>query len=102
MQCNGRWPALRLHSNSRWQSYNCHRSKHLEQTMRALILALFAVAAFAGTETTVVYDGVASKLTDAVAEQDNLWLTIPDLTRSTRFVLKPQGACLDEFCVPIP
>ncbi len=70
--------------------------------MRAMMLSLFAVAAFASTETTVVYDGVASKLTDAVAEQDNLWLTLPDLTRSTRFVLKPQGACLDEFCVPIP
>lgn len=70
--------------------------------MRAILLFCFAAAAFAASETTIIYDGVTSKVTEAVSEADNLWLTLPDLTRTTRFVLKPQGACLDEFCVPIP
>jgi hypothetical protein len=65
-------------------------------------LCLFAGATLAAPQTTVIYDGITSSLTEAVSEPDNLWLTLPDLTRATRFVLKPQGACLDEFCVPIP
>jgi hypothetical protein len=70
--------------------------------MRALALIVLTAAALSATETTVIYDGAASKLSDAVSETENLWVTLPDLTRATRFVLKPQGACLDEFCVPIP
>jgi hypothetical protein len=70
--------------------------------MRAIFLFLCAAAALAAAPTTVIYDGVTSNLTEAVSEPDNLWLTLSDLTRATRFVLKPQGACLDEFCVPIP
>jgi hypothetical protein len=67
-----------------------------------MVLFLFGAAALCASETTVIYDGVTSTLSDTVSEPDNLWVTLPDLTRATRFVLKPQGACLDEFCVPIP
>jgi hypothetical protein len=70
--------------------------------MRAIALFVFAAAALSASETTVIYDGVTSSLSDAVSEPENLWVTLPGLTRATRFVLKPQGACLDEFCVPIP
>ena len=70
--------------------------------MRLAILLTLASTALFAAPTTVIYDGVTSTFTDAVSETDNLWVTLPDLTRATRFVLKPQGACLDEFCVPIP
>ena len=70
--------------------------------MRAIALFVLAAAALSASETTVIYDGAISSLSDAVSEPENLWVTLPDLTRTTRFVLKPQGACLDEFCVPIP
>jgi hypothetical protein len=70
--------------------------------VRAILILLASSALAAAAETTVIYDGAVTRTPDAVSEQDNLWLTLPDLTRSTRFVLKPQGACLDEFCVPIP
>ena len=72
------------------------------QRMRALALFILTAAALFAAETTVIYDGSTSKLPDAVSDTENLWVTLPDLTRATRFVLKPQGACLDEFCVPIP
>jgi hypothetical protein len=70
--------------------------------MRAIAFFLFTAAALFASQSTVIYDGVTSRLPDAVSEPENLWVTLPDLTRATRFVLKPQGACLDEFCVPIP
>ena len=70
--------------------------------MRAIALFVLAAAALSAAQTTVIYDGAISSLSDAVSEPENLWVTLPDLTRTTRFVLKPQGACLDEFCVPIP
>jgi hypothetical protein len=70
--------------------------------VRAIILLLASSVIGVGAETAVIYDGAVTRTPDAVSEQDDLWLTLPDLTRATRFVLKPQGACLDEFCVPIP
>lgn len=70
--------------------------------MRVIAAVLFAAAALSASETTVIYDGLTSSLSDAVSEPGNLWVTLPGLTRATRFVLKPQGACLDELCVPIP
>jgi hypothetical protein len=70
--------------------------------MRTLALALFALPALAGTAATVVYENRTTAVADALPDADNLWLTLPDLTSASGFVLKPQGACLDEFCVPIP
>jgi len=70
--------------------------------MRAIALCVVTAAALSASEITVIYDGLTSSLSDAVSEPESLWVTLPDLTRATRFVLKPQGACLDEFCVPIP
>ena len=64
--------------------------------MRAIALLVFAAAALSASEPTVIYDGRTSSLSDAVSEPENLWVTLPDLTRAARFVLKPQGACLDE------
>ena len=61
-----------------------------------------AALASAAPEVTVVYDGATSKVSDALPAQDELWLTPSSLTTVSRFVLKPQGACLDELCIPIP
>src|SRR4029077_4967066 len=38
----------------------------------------------------------------ASAPSDDLWLAPPDLLRATRFVVKPEGVCRDEMCVPLP
>jgi len=68
--------------------------------MRFCFLLVLCVSLSA--QTTVVYDGAASKVTNLLPGQSDLWLTLPDLTRVSGFVLKPQGACLGELCVPIP
>jgi len=50
----------------------------------------------------VVYDGIATEVTAGLEPSPNLWVTMRDLTRATRFVVKPQGVCRDLLCFPLP
>ena len=50
---------------------------------------------------TVIYDGIATEVS-AAPETTSLWITTGDLTRATRFVIKPQGVCRDALCFPLP
>lgn len=68
--------------------------------MVCLVTALTSQAATAD-KRVVVYDGVATEVV-AGGESKDLWVTMKDLTRATRFVVKPQGVCRDELCFPIP
>lgn len=65
-------------------------------------LLLWASKVSAASELTVIYDGTISTVREALSGQEDLWLTLPTLTRVSGFVVKPQGACLDELCIPIP
>ena len=38
----------------------------------------------------------------AVKTSDGLWLTAADAERATGWILKPQGMCRDEACMPLP
>jgi hypothetical protein len=71
----------------------------------AAIASLFTVvtsyAADQGRKV-VIYDGVATEVAASSESSKDLWVTIKDLTRATRFVVKPQGICRDELCFPIP
>lgn len=51
---------------------------------------------------TIVYDDVATEVTSASAGAAQLWISTADLTRATRFELKPQGVCRDQLCFPVP
>ena len=58
----------------------------------------------------IIYDGVTTQVvapgngevTTSAGRADDLWVTTNDLTRATRFVIKPQGVCRDELCFPLP
>ncbi len=50
----------------------------------------------------VIYDGVATQVSALPNSSNDLWITTNDLTRATRFVIKPQGVCRDELCFPLP
>ena len=67
------------------------------------IVAASVVAAHAADQNTrvVIYDGVATEVS-AAPEASDLWITTGDLSRATRFVIKPQGVCRDELCFPLP
>jgi hypothetical protein len=50
----------------------------------------------------VIYDGVTTEVSASAEDSKDLWVTMKDLTRATRFVVKPQGVCRDELCFPLP
>jgi len=64
-------------------------------------------SAFARGGRTIIYDGIATEvsappvLLPAINSAD-LWVTLTDLKRATRFEVKPKGVCRDELCFPIP
>jgi len=51
---------------------------------------------------TLLYDGQTTEISAAEEDAGQLWITTADLTRATRFELKPQGVCRDELCFPLP
>ena len=72
----------------------------------AISFGLCAVVAAAdGSRRTIVYEGVVTEVGPspaAAADPSELWVTTADLTRATKFEIKPQGVCRDELCFPIP
>jgi hypothetical protein len=55
-----------------------------------------------GPRRTVIYNGEVHEVGLSFEQSDDLWLTLKDLTRVTKFVLKPQGMCFEKLCFPIP
>jgi hypothetical protein len=54
---------------------------------------------------TVLYDGRAirlARIADDPAKGDALWIRREDLPSINGFELKPQGACREDICIPIP
>jgi hypothetical protein len=75
--------------------------------VKLVLLAVFGLALSpgvraAGLEQTVVYDGKATRLTNAEVTDKGLWVTHKDLKLATGFYIKPKGICRDELCFPIP
>lgn len=52
-------------------------------------------------EVTVLFDDAVVRVDQILADPNDLWVLPPDLTRINGFELKPEGACLDTFCVPV-
>ena len=50
----------------------------------------------------IVYDDVATEVSAIDGDTAQLWISTADLTRATRFELKPQGVCRDQLCFPVP
>ena len=67
----------------------------------AVMLPGMATAQDAG-RATLLYDGRAIVVDRASVEGETLWVQKADLPAINGFELKPQGACRDEICIPIP
>lgn len=67
----------------------------------SLLAAATSHAADQG-RTSVIYDGIPTEVTASSESSKDLWITMKDLQRATRFVVKPQGVCRDELCFPLP
>lgn len=71
----------------------------------AFLLSLSVVCLSAqGKEnhTTIIYDDRPTEINTADESAGQLWISTIDLTRATRFELKPQGVCRNELCFPMP
>lgn len=68
----------------------------------SVLLLLSLPTAAKEIHATIIYDDVATNLTAAREDADQLWITAADLKRATRFEVKPQGVCRDELCFPLP
>ena len=60
------------------------------------------VGAQTASRATVLYDGRAIVLNRATVDGDALWIQKAELPSINGFELKPQGACRDEICIPVP
>jgi len=64
-----------------------------------------AVGTQAPQRATVLYDGraiVLDRISTDPKQPDALWIQKTDLPRINDFELKPQGACREDICIPIP
>ena len=61
-----------------------------------------AIALQPAARTTLLYDGRAILVSRASVDGDSLWIQAADLPGINGFELKPQGACREDICIPIP
>ena len=59
-------------------------------------------AAPGGDEVTVIWEDRTVEVDGAIVEGEALWVRTADVKRISGFELKPEGACIDEICVPVP
>ncbi len=74
----------------------------VEYTMHRIVLFLSGLVLISSVQaaTIVSLDGV-TRVEQTLADPNDLWVTKADLPEVNGFELKPEGACLDEICIPI-
>ncbi len=65
-----------------------------------LLLVAFCIA-LPLQASTVLYNNNTVLVDEVLPDPNDLWVKPADLTRVNGFVLKPEGACLAEICVPV-
>ena len=66
-----------------------------------LVLAGCQASANTAANTVVLYEDRAVEVVDTLADANDLWVKPAELTRVNGFELKPEGACIDDICVPV-
>ena len=67
-----------------------------------VVLGLVGLPLVAEAEpVTVLYDDAVIRVERTLPDPNDLWVLPEDLPRVNGFELKPEGACLDELCVPV-
>ena len=63
--------------------------------------ALVVMAVSTAQAATAIAGGESFALEQTLPDVRHLWVTPEDFTRINGFVLKPEGACLDDLCIPL-
>ena len=66
-----------------------------------LFLLGITVAIPIAASPTVLYQDDVVSVEKSLADANDLWVQASELTRVNGFELKPEGACLDDICVPV-
>ena len=69
-----------------------------------LIAGIFLMAMIARpavADVTVLFDDTVVRVDQTLADPNDLWVLPADLPRINGFELKPEGACLGAFCIPV-
>lgn len=78
------------------------RSARWFAVLGALLALPDAVRGAEAVRRTILYEDAATELGPGLPDTQDLWVTTAELTRATRFELKPEGVCREELCFPIP
>ena len=71
------------------------------RSIAGLTAVMLISGALNAQSATVLYNERVVELEQTLPDATDLWVKPEDLTRVNDFVLKPEGACLDELCVPV-
>ena len=75
----------------------------MHQYLTAVVLfGLAAGSAFAESRRVVLYGETATEVRADKELTKDLWVTLADLTRATKWEVKPEGVCSAKECIPIP
>lgn len=66
-----------------------------------LSVGFLFTAHFASADVTILFNDEVIPVEQTLADPVDLWVTPEDMTRINGFELKPEGACLNEICIPI-
>ena len=67
----------------------------------ALAIGVLAMTAGTAEAATVIAGGAVFETEKTLPDVRNLWVTPGDFEKISGFVLKPEGACLDDLCIPL-
>lgn len=77
------------------------RGGHLVFVCWASATLALAPAVTSAQPVTVLFGDRTVEIHRTLADPNDLWVVPADLPRVNGFELKPEGACLDELCVPV-
>lgn len=67
----------------------------------AFALGVCLMVAAHGDPAVVLYGGNTIAVEKVLPDPSDLWVSPGDLERINGFVLKPEGACFEDICIPI-
>jgi hypothetical protein len=79
------------------------RRGRIAQAAAGLVIAA-GVACTAGTAlagATILYEDRLVSVAETLPDPTDLWIPPAELPRVNGFELKPEGACIDDICVPV-
>jgi hypothetical protein len=73
----------------------------LKSLVQGIALGIMVAMAGSAHSATIIARGEVFETGKTLDDPRDLWVTPADFERISGFTLKPEGACLDDLCIPI-